>query len=115
MLGQTRLVKLRNPWGRYEWKGAWSDNAKEWDENPLVKARLGHGGDKDDGCFWMPYDALITGSAGFTKIDFCDRTTKRDLALKAKEDMGACDKAHTRIYMLLCTLLTVRCVLAVCV
>ena len=37
----------------------------------------------------MPYEALITGSAGFTKIDFCDRTTKRDLNVDAVEDMGA--------------------------
>ena len=90
VLGQTRLVKLRNPWGCFEWKGAWSDGAKEWDENPLVKARLrpNLGAGSDDGTFWMPFDALVTGQAGFTKLDFCDRTTKKDLALKPKEDLG---------------------------
>ena len=87
LLGKTRLVKLRNPWGRYEWQGAWSDGSKEWDENPIIKARLRPSVD-NDGTFWMPYDALITGEAGFTKLDFCDRTTKKDLALKPKEDMG---------------------------
>ena len=92
VLGQTRLVKMRNPWGRYEWKGAWSDKSKEWDENPLVKARLrpNLGDGADDGTFWMPFDKLVTGEAGFTKLDFCDRTTKRDLALKPKEDWGTC-------------------------
>ena len=76
-------------WGRYEWKGPWGDGTKEWDENPMVKMRLRPKGE-DDGTFWMPFDALVTGEAGFTKIDFCDRTTKRDLTLKAKEGLGVC-------------------------
>ena len=87
LLGQTRLVKLRNPWGNYEWKGAWSDGSKEWEENPLVKMRL-RPKNEDDGCFWMPWDELAT--AGFTNIDICDRTTRRDLQLKVEEDMGPC-------------------------
>ena len=55
LLGQTRLVRLRNPWGEYEWKGAWSDGAKEWDENPMVKMRL-RPKEGNDGSFWMPWD-----------------------------------------------------------
>ena len=87
LLGQTRLVQLRNPWGNYEWRGAWSDGSQEWKDNPLVKMRL-RPKDVDDGTFWMPFEAFISGSAGFTKLDFCDRTTKRDLSLKLKEDYG---------------------------
>jgi len=90
LLGQTKLIKLRNPWGRYEWKGAWSDGSKEWDENPIIKLRL-RPKDEDDGCFWMPWDKFY--EAGFTQIDICDRTTKDDLRLDVNEDRGPCGLA----------------------
>nr|XP_055106583.1 calpain-12 [Symphalangus syndactylus] len=49
---KVRLLRLRNPWGRVEWTGAWSDSCPHWDTLPtecrdalLVK--------KEDGEFWM--------------------------------------------------------------
>ncbi|XP_019630712.1 PREDICTED: calpain-9-like [Branchiostoma belcheri] len=55
--GKThRLIKIRNPWGRQEWKGAWSDGSPEWQGvSEAVKQRLYHE-NKDDGEFWMEYD-----------------------------------------------------------
>jgi hypothetical protein len=51
---QNMLIKLRNPWGSGEWKGPWSDAAKEW--TPQARKLCNHNGqkeDRDDGIFWM--------------------------------------------------------------
>ena len=47
-----KLVKLRNPWGRGEWKGAWSDKSPLW--TPELKQKLGIK-DVDDGIFFMAF------------------------------------------------------------
>ncbi|KAL1526665.1 hypothetical protein AB1Y20_015369 [Prymnesium parvum] len=45
-----RLLRLRNPWGRGEWNGPWSDGAEEWTDE--LQALLDYDFD-DDGTFWM--------------------------------------------------------------
>ncbi|WQF89089.1 Putative peptidase C2, calpain, catalytic domain, papain-like cysteine peptidase superfamily [Colletotrichum destructivum] len=51
-----RLVLLKNPWGKGEWKGAWSDGSKEWTSEWLQKLQHTFG---DDGAFWISYDDLL--------------------------------------------------------
>jgi len=86
VLGRTKLVHLRNPWGAFEWKGAWGDGSKEWKENPLVRQRLKPSHD-NDGSFWMPWDDF---QRIFSVISVCDRSTNRDLAMDVHEEMGSC-------------------------
>ena len=84
----VKLVKLRNPWGNNcEWKGAWSDGAKEWDENPQFVEELKYEGDKDDGVFWMDWKDFCEN---FTKIDVCDRDANKDLSLEIYEEYPKC-------------------------
>ncbi|EIN13517.1 cysteine proteinase [Punctularia strigosozonata HHB-11173 SS5] len=61
-----RFLKVRNPWGRSEWSGRWSDGSKEWTQDWLAALpELGHKFG-DDGEFLMEYrDWLST----FTLID----------------------------------------------
>ncbi|CAI9174521.1 unnamed protein product [Rangifer tarandus platyrhynchus] len=50
--GPEYLVKLRNPWGKIEWRGDWSDSSSMWDLlSPKEKIMLLR--KDDDGEFWM--------------------------------------------------------------
>ncbi|RAK73077.1 calpain-like protein [Aspergillus fijiensis CBS 313.89] len=51
-----RLLRLRNPWGKKEWNGAWSDGSEQW--TPEWMAKLGHKFG-NDGFFWISYDDLL--------------------------------------------------------
>lgn len=47
-----RIVQIRNPWGKYEWNGEFSDKSTSWtpELKQLLKVEV-----KDDGLFWMPW------------------------------------------------------------
>lgn len=54
---QARLLKLRNPWGFEEWKGAWSDHDdKNWTEE--IRHKLGFEA-KDDGVFYIEFNDYL--------------------------------------------------------
>jgi len=53
----VRLLNIRNPWGKFEWDGAWSDNSDEWTEE-MIKAFKPVFSDKD-GAFWMCLEDFV--------------------------------------------------------
>ncbi|KAJ9138006.1 Cysteine proteinase, partial [Coniochaeta hoffmannii] len=59
-----RLVLLRNPWGKGEWNGPWSDGSKEWTPEWLKKLNHRFG---DDGAFWISYDDLLRKYQAFDR------------------------------------------------
>jgi len=51
-----KLLRIRNPWGKGEWKGPWRDTSSEWKSIPdKVKADVGMTVG-DDGEFWMSFE-----------------------------------------------------------
>jgi calpain-15 len=55
--GKERLVKLRNPWGTFEWSGNYSDDSSKWTDD--LKKELELKPDEKDGIFWMPYEDFL--------------------------------------------------------
>ena len=47
---EVLLVKCRNPWGKHEWNGRWSDRSGEWQRHPNVAKMLDFS-EVDDGIF----------------------------------------------------------------
>ncbi|KAK7066393.1 Calpain-15 [Halocaridina rubra] len=64
-IGGFRLLRLRNPWGHYSWKGDWCDDSPLW--TPELRGKLmPHGG--DDGVFWISFQDVLKY---FDCIDIC--------------------------------------------
>ena len=55
-LDGVRLLRLRNPWGHYSWKGDWSDTSSMWTQE--LRERLMPDG-ADDGVFWITFQDVL--------------------------------------------------------
>lgn len=64
---EVRLIQLRNPWGKDEWNGDWSDTSSLWTEEErrrlIVKQH-----ECNDGIFWMGFDDFIEE---FNELHIC--------------------------------------------
>lgn len=70
IVNNTPLLRIRNPWGNeQEWRGAWSDNSREWqsvsdDEKRDMNLNFEH-----DGEFWMSFQDFMRE---FEKLEICN-------------------------------------------
>ncbi|XP_036380167.1 calpain-5-like [Megalops cyprinoides] len=62
------LIRMRNPWGKTEWNGAWSDHSEEWEKVGSMERQAMDITVEDDGEFWMPFDDWCKY---FTDVDVC--------------------------------------------
>ncbi len=49
----VQLLQLRNPWGSFEWTGAYGEGSPEWTPEARAQMTGVDMSNKDDGCFWM--------------------------------------------------------------
>ncbi|XP_044283303.1 calpain-6 isoform X2 [Varanus komodoensis] len=62
------MIRLRNPWGKKEWNGAWSDTSEEWKRvSKAERKKLGLT-IENDGEFWMTFEDWCKN---FTDVDVC--------------------------------------------
>ena len=75
----VRLVRIRNPWGKREWKGAFSVNSETWTNN--LRRLIGEDAwAKNDGTFWMQFEDMCTR---FHHMDVCKTREVSRMSLEA--------------------------------
>ena len=50
--GGPRLLRMRNPWGHFSWRGDWADDSKLWNRE-LRDTCMPHGA--EEGVFWISF------------------------------------------------------------
>ena len=63
--GRVRLLRLRNPWGKTEWNGRWSDNDSIWNSALIKQVDFLRA---DDGCFYMQWEDFVKY---FSDVQIC--------------------------------------------
>lgn len=78
-----KVLKLRNPWGKGEWKGDYSDKSSLWTSE--LKNRVGWA-DKDDGIFFIKFRDFTQNFDGVTICHY-----RNDYSLSSIHDFNGAD------------------------
>ncbi|XP_037389030.1 calpain-5-like [Pygocentrus nattereri] len=87
------LIRMRNPWGKHEWNGAWSDSSEEWQKvGSMERSKMGVTVE-DDGEFWMFFDDWCQN---FTDTDVCRLMNTSVLSVQKSWCEGVCFSSWTK-------------------
>ncbi|XP_005095358.1 calpain-D [Aplysia californica] len=64
----NKLIRLRNPWGRFSWTGNWSDGSISWQTVTEESRRRVMAMGEEQGVFWMEFTDLMKY---FDSVDVC--------------------------------------------
>ncbi|CAK6973316.1 calpain-2 catalytic subunit-like [Scomber scombrus] len=65
----VELVRIRNPWGKMEWNGAWGSRSELWNYVNSEEKKLNNS--DENGEFWMSYTDFIRY---FSRLSICNLT-----------------------------------------
>ena len=68
-----RLVELRNPWGKGEWTGEFSDESWIWKQHPELNEILHHHSLDEDGIFFMRFEDFLQYFENYTICYYYDK------------------------------------------
>jgi calpain-15 len=74
-----KLVNIRNPWGRFEWDGDWSDDSDLWTEEMIEAFEPVL--DSKDGSFWMSLEDFFMR---YKSVTLCDVKNWNEVRLRGK-------------------------------
>ena len=82
---------MRNPWGKGEWTGDWSDTSKKWNDSLRNRFKLK---ERDDGLFYMDLLDYVKHFHSTTLgMEWASRYKHSDIHHQFSSDVGAKNQA----------------------
>ena len=88
-LGEIPLVRLRNPWGKGDWTGPWSERSWEWEglndrDKEILSTRA-----QNEGEFWMSFEDFVKNFTHLDLVHVSPDDWMNEPALQAKQPWRA--------------------------
>jgi hypothetical protein len=86
--GKVRMIlEIRNPWGKFEWKGEFSDKSPLWTAEAKRSLKVE---DHDDGVFWMPFERFVEAFEGIGILKALPGYVNNSVLVKRSKPIDRC-------------------------